>query len=368
MFASLRFVVAAALVAVAGVHGLPQTTTVTSPVPTQNPSTIKACNNSPTLCSRKYNSISHIGAHNSAFLRDDSTNNSLAGNQFKNATFALDAGLRLLQAQVHLFEGGLRLCHTSCSLLDAGPLQTWLQAVNAWVEKNPNEVVTVLLVNSDSQPAATFDAAFQGAGLAKHGYVPAAAGPMSDWPTLQSMIDSGGRVVSFVTNMDSTVQYPYLIPEFNYVFETQFEVTDITGFNCSLHRPSNIGSATDALGKGYLSLVNHFKYQRIIGPILVPDVDALSVVNSAATSAVGNLGRHVETCQSEWSRAPNFVLVDFWNQEDPIAAVDKLNAVTDLQGRQTIATTPPRSGAGRRGGSLEHGALLAFMAVALLLI
>jgi hypothetical protein len=40
-----------------------------------------ACNNSPDLCRRSYSSITHLGAHDSPFLRDESTNFSDSGNQ-----------------------------------------------------------------------------------------------------------------------------------------------------------------------------------------------------------------------------------------------------------------------------------------------
>jgi hypothetical protein len=40
-----------------------------------------ACNNSPDLCSKTYGEITHLGAHDSPFLRDSSTSNSVAGDQ-----------------------------------------------------------------------------------------------------------------------------------------------------------------------------------------------------------------------------------------------------------------------------------------------
>lgn len=40
-----------------------------------------ACNNSPELCSRQYNNVTYLGARNSPFLRDDTTDFSTSGNQ-----------------------------------------------------------------------------------------------------------------------------------------------------------------------------------------------------------------------------------------------------------------------------------------------
>lgn len=354
---NLRSLLAATFVGAASVAAAPQTTGAAG----------AACNNSPSLCSRPYNTITHMGAHDAAFLRDASTQNSIAGNQYKNATVALDAGLRLLQAQVHKSDNALRLCHTSCQLLDAGPLQNWLAAINVWMTKNPNEVVTIILVNSDSASASELGAVFQQSGISKYGYTPAGSTATGNWPTLQTMINQNTRLVSYVTNAKYDSSVPYLLPEFNYVFETPFEVTSLDGFNCSLDRPKALGtSGASAVSQNYLSLVNHFKYQQLLAGVLVPDTDQLSIVNSPETSTAGNLGLHLKNCQSEWGARPNYVLVDFWSQENPLAAADALNGVSDFAGRKI--TTEATSKATEQFQGMAKGALLAFCAAALLIL
>lgn len=129
-----------------------------------------ACNNSPSLCNRAYNEITHLGAHNSYALRDDSTGDSLSGNQYLNATVALDAGLRLLQLQTHQGDTPLQLCHSSCDLLDAGPLEDFLGDVNTWMNANPNDVVTLIIVNSDEASPEEFNQALQGSGIGDKAY------------------------------------------------------------------------------------------------------------------------------------------------------------------------------------------------------
>lgn len=345
----------------ATVNSLPQ------PQSDQGSSTT-ACNNSPSLCDRSYNSITHLGGHNSAFLRDESTGNSLSGNQYHNATKALDAGLRLLQAQVHQGNTSLSLCHSSCNLLDAGPLEDWLSAINYWMGENPNDVVTILLVNSAEASADDFGAVFESSGLGQYGYTPATPGATGDWPTLQTMIDNGQRVVPFVTNVQSSPSAPYILPEFDYVFETHFDVLELSGFNCTLDRPSKIDSATSAVTSNYLGLVNHFKYQRLTGTIQLPDIDNLDVVNSAATDAVGNLGTHLDTCNTEWGTQPTFVLVDFFDEGDPLAAVDSMNQLSDVTGRTAVSARGGTSAAGPKARGLEFAALLGFVSAALLLV
>ncbi|CAJ2509819.1 Uu.00g057190.m01.CDS01 [Anthostomella pinea] len=339
-------------------------------------SSTTACNNSPDLCSRAYNKITHMGAHDSAFLRDDSTSNSVAGNQYYNATKALDAGLRLLQAQVHDLNGAIELCHTSCDLLDAGPLQDWLGGIKTWMDANANEVVTLLLVNSDGQSASDFGAVFAGSGIDAYGYTPtsSSSSSSSSWPTLQTMITANTRLVTFVASITADSTYPYLLSEFDHVFETAFEVTSLTGFNCTLDRPSSQSSAASAITAGLMPLMNHFADSLLATSIMIPDVDDIATTNSPSTSQTGALGLHAQTCASQWGVNPTFVLVDFFNEGPAIDTADSLNGVTQATGRETVgagaadAATTTNEGAGGRGGKVGGtGALVAFLVAALLL-
>ncbi|KAI4862159.1 PLC-like phosphodiesterase [Hypoxylon rubiginosum] len=328
-----------------------------------------ACNNSPDLCGRTYNNVTHMGAHDAAFLRDESTSNSIAGNQYYNATVALDTGLRLLQAQVHDLNGVIELCHTSCSLLDAGPLEAWLGDIKSWMDDNPNEVVTLLIVNSDSKDVAEFGSVFSSSGIDTYGYTPSGSG----WPTLQEMITANTRLVTFVASISANTEYPYLLNEFDHVFETAYDVTSLSGFNCTLDRPSSQASAGAAVAAGLLPLMNHFKYDLLAASIEVPDADNIGTTNSPLTSTAGNLGLHAQTCGDEWGTKPTFVLVDFFNEGPAVATADNMNGI-EAVGRSTIADTtvavatsaaatpPPRS------SGMGTGALVAFLVATLVLV
>ena len=296
-----------------------------------------ACNNSPDLCDRAYNDVTYMGAHNIPFLRDESTDHSLAGNQFLNATRALDAGLRLLQGQVHLEnDGELYLCHSLCALLNGGRLSTWLSEVRFWMDQNPNEVVTIVLVNSDDASAAQFAADFQSAGIDQYGFVPSSTGATSNWPSLRTMIDNGTRMVSFIASITPDSTYPYLLPQFAYVFETDFEVLNITEFNCLVDRPSSlveVGGAAAISQSNYMSMINHFAYKPLVADVLIPNVEEIDTTNSESTTTVGALGTHVNQCRSEWGARPNFVLVDFWDRGEVVAVGDSMNSITNGVGR-----------------------------------
>ncbi|CAK7567980.1 MAG: hypothetical protein SEPTF4163_005958 [Sporothrix epigloea] len=70
-----------------------------------------------------------VGAHNSPFA----VQNNIASNQHLTVTQQLDDGIRFLQAQIQYpskdVGDGPHFCHTSCALLDAGPITLWLTEV-----------------------------------------------------------------------------------------------------------------------------------------------------------------------------------------------------------------------------------------------
>ena len=113
----------------------------------------------------------------------------------------LSKDVRYLQAQTHIKNGGVQMCHTTCSELDAGTLTNYLGNIKKFLDQNPNEVVTLLLVNGDFASPTLFDASFSAAGLKNYTFVPSTSPnplPYSAWPTLGAMIASGKRLVVFL--------------------------------------------------------------------------------------------------------------------------------------------------------------------------
>lgn len=175
-----------------------------------------ACNGHPALCDRQYSNVTQIGTHDSAFvgaLPQD--------NQDQTITAQLDAGIRFLQAQTHVNPfGTLSLCHTSCYLLDAGSVASYLVTVKAWLDANPNEVLTLLLTNGDNVNADMFDTAFTTSGIKPYAFIPASSPlPLTAWPTLQDLITANTRLIFFLGNPTpppppppSPYQTPYSTP------------------------------------------------------------------------------------------------------------------------------------------------------------
>jgi hypothetical protein len=309
----------------------------------QTTTTSTACNNSPSLCSRSYGNITHLGAHDSPFVSNSSNKFTSSGNQFYNSTTQLDAGVRLLSAQVHTADASgseLRLCHTDCTLLDGGSLVDWLSSIKTWLDNNPNEVVTVLLVNSVDATTATLGADFVSSGVSKYGYQFPASGAPSTWPTLQSLITANTRLVTFVASLSgNNTAAPYLLDEFTYVWENPYTSTAPSNFSCTPDRPSSVqGSLTTAKSSGRMFLMNHFLDQNQLFGIQTPNVEASSSTNSPDASIIGSLGNAAQTCAAAYGSPPNFVLVDWFNVGPAISTVDSLNGVVSPVGRKNVTT------------------------------
>ncbi|KAL5339489.1 PLC-like phosphodiesterase [Aspergillus crustosus] len=295
-----------------------------------------ACNNSPSLCSKSYGDITHLGAHDSPFLRDESTGNSLAGNQYYNTTVQLDAGVRLVSAQVHDSDSQWRLCHSSCDLLDAGRLRTWLSEIKDWLDANANEVVTVLLVNSDDATASDLHTEFEAANITDYTYTPTSESAPTSWPTLQELIDDGTRLLTFVASLNDKAAAPYLMDEFTYLFENPYDYTSPSNYSCSPERPSSIsGDISAAISANLLPLQNHFLYQTVLLDYQAPNESYVGTTN-ALSGGEGNLGDAASTCETAWGRQAAFILVDFFDKGPAIDTVDSLNGVTNAVGRTNV--------------------------------
>ncbi|TFY50816.1 hypothetical protein EVJ58_g10876 [Rhodofomes roseus] len=226
-----------------------------------------------------------------------------AANQDVNVTQQLEDGIRMLQMQTHNESGTIQLCHTSCLLLNGGTLQTYLQSVKSWMDSNPNEVVSLLIVNSyDNFSPAQYDTVFKAVGLDTLAYSPTSASlTYTNWPTLGDLIDNGKRLVVFLTTQADYTSVPYLIDEFSNVWETAYDLTTTT-FDCNVNRTS--GNSQEQM-----YLINHFLDDEYLG-VLVPDKSDADKTNAA--SGTGSLGAQVTECAAQYSRNPNFMLVDFY--------------------------------------------------------
>lgn len=304
----------------------------TEALPSSLSSRATACNGHAELCNKQYSNVTYIGTHNSYAIGNGLSN--IAANQDQPIATQLNAGVRMLQAQAHQSTSsnsssasGISLCHTSCGLLDGGTLENWLSQVKSWLDSNPNEVISLLLVNSDNLSPATFAKAFDATQMTSLMYQPGSAASSSGgiaknaWPTLQDMISSGKRVVGYLASGADLSSVDYLLPEFSSMWENAYDQTTSGPFNCTIDRS---GQGEDTSSQMYLA--NFFKANSLGSLGTVPDTSAIYTTN-----AEQNILQSSYVCASEHANvAPTFILVDYYDrpQGDVFAAAAQLNGVS----------------------------------------
>ncbi|KAL3420664.1 tat pathway signal sequence [Phlyctema vagabunda] len=281
--------------------------TATSTTSSVQPTNTTPCNNYPEFCARKYSNITEVSAHNSPFVQPGSA----AANQALDVTTQLNDGIRLLQGQMHLVNSTPHFCHTSCDVLDAGPITEYLTTVREWVQVHPYDVITILLGNGPYATVTNYSSFIEQTGLVEYAYVPPQI-PMGleDWPTLASMILSGKRVVFFMDYEANQTAIPWIIDEFSSMYETPFDPVD-RSFPCTAQRPPGVTLESSA---NLMLLMNHnLNYDiNILGnSLLVPNIPLLNVTNS--NEGNGSLGASAEQCTDMWGKPPRWLNVDYYN-------------------------------------------------------
>lgn len=235
-----------------------------------------------------------------------------------------------MQFQTHIVNNTVKLCHTSCDLLDMGLLETYLSTVARWMKSHPYDVVTILIGNYDYALPGNFTEPIRKSGLLDLAYTPPKI-PMAlhDWPTLSTMILSGKRAVLFMDYMANQTAYPWLMDEFSQMWETPFSPTD-RNFPCTVQRPPGL-HPKDIRNRMYLANHNlNLELNFANLNLLIPNTAQLNQTN--AVEGFGSLGRMATNCTSkstysrrskydlhtnigkaDHARPPNFLLVDYYN-------------------------------------------------------
>lgn len=250
-----------------------------------------------------------VGCHNSPFVRPGNT----GSNQALPVKVQLDDGVRFLQAQIQWPANSStpHFCHTSCDLLDAGPITDWLSDVADWVDSHPYDVVTILLGNGNYSEPSMYVPFIEKSGITRFVYdAPLLPMGLDDWPTLENMILRGKRVVMFMDYKADQKKYPWLLDEFSQMWETPFDPTN-RAFPCSIQRPPDL-KPEDAKKRMYL--MNHnlnAEFNVFDIQLLVPNVAKLNETN--APDGYGSVGLAANNCRSDFMRAPNVLNVDYYN-------------------------------------------------------
>ncbi|KAG6908102.1 hypothetical protein DXG01_006139 [Tephrocybe rancida] len=286
------------------------------------------CNGHAELCGRSYGNVTYLGSHDSF---------AFSANPFALArTQEVD-----LSKQLQLGARKTEFCTSATpGLFDGGAVVDYLKIVKTFLDANPNEVLTFIFTNPEGvslpdvwKPA--FDTAgivllpryFASPNLLYVGITPLAYVPPSRpvsrgaWPTLGQLIDQGKRVVVFLDagadGSDGGV-VDFILPQFDMVFEDPFSPTD-PAFPCRVDRISGPLAPAD-----HENLINHNLNTNVI-----PIGDGVLISDRAdapTTNSVASILAHANGCAPFVSgRAPNFVLLDYVNVGEGLAAVNKLN-------------------------------------------
>ena len=198
-------------------------------------------------------------------------------------------------------------------MLDAGPLVHFFTTVARWLTSHPTDIVTILIGNGDDRPPTDFGAPLIDSGLNKFVYTPPTASLTLDaWPTLAEMIDANTRCVVMLDYGADFALAPWLIGEFDgTMWETPFSPTD-PDFPCIAQRPPDM-PRDERLSR--LIMMNHnLNSNWSIGgnEVLIPNLRDIDKTN--ADHGKGSVGAAMDLCTDTWGRAPNFLLVDFYNR------------------------------------------------------
>ncbi|CAG8577521.1 13119_t:CDS:2 [Cetraspora pellucida] len=319
----------------------------------------QVCNGYTEFCSKPYSQIAFVATHNSYAYGSVP-----AANQNYDISIQLKDGVRVFLLDGHNSTKGsdIELCHSSCNLLDTGTAANTLKNITSFLQKNPNEVITIFWENYDKIDPLRYKAEYDKANLTQYCFTQPVGGT---WPTMSKIIQSGQRVINFIDTNANTNTVPWLMPEYSYVFETPFDNSDPNAWQCTVDRPKDQPQQ--------LYLVNHFLYTVVQGlgsPVEVP------VRQNASSTNSNNLAKHVQNCSNVFDgKIPNFVAIDFYDQgQDNVnvfSVVADLNKVTYTPQTYGNGTSPSGSKKSSASDLKVNGlfsAVIALMGVATFII
>lgn len=263
----------------------------------EDPPIPDTCNGHVALCDRPLDQVTLPGTHNSMSNAD-------AGwgfpNQQHGLTRQLEDGVRALMLDTYRTEDGLVLCHSVCEL-GQQPLGEGLGEIARFLDQNRGEIVVIVF--QDAIPVEDTVGALEDAGLAQLAYTRDPSAP--EMPRLRQLIDANTRLV--VSTESAGPPPDWVHHAWDLIVDTPYSFESADAFTCAQNRGSP---------ENPLLLVNHW----LSTPL--PTQAGAAEVNQAAV-----LGARADACAAEWGRPINLLAVDFYEQGDLFAVVDRLNRV-----------------------------------------
>jgi hypothetical protein len=320
-------------VAVAAAAALAVTIFVPGPTASGGKDDARRCNGSAQLCDRHYDQVTSLATHNSMSTTQDRFFSPL---QDPDLITQLDAGARGLLVDSYRWETpeeigtrladanldpavtrtltgivdkvaparpGLWFCHVLCRS-GAIPMVDTLKRINEWLDRNPDEVVTMVI--QDAITGVETEQAFKDAGLVDKIATPP-ADPEGKWPTLGKMIETNKRLVVFAERADGPA--PWYRNFYKYGMETPYSYATPAEMNCVPNR-----GGTDK----NLFLLNNFI-----------TAGGGSRTDAGLVNSEQFVLDRARKCEKERGHTVNFVAVDFATIGQARRAVDTLNVTRD---------------------------------------
>jgi hypothetical protein len=289
------------------------------------------CNGFSEFCDRKYSDGSLIGANNSP----------LEGPDFKDMFYQqltvpeqLGRGARFLSAEIYNKNGEISVCHKYCTKgAQAVPtckrsLESFLQDVNTFLRGHVNEVVTLRLINGDNRDIKDLDDAFTTSKLKDLAFSPGAGPlpvPLDAWPTYGDLISNKKRLIVFLDSGAAPSNYPYILPQNDYFFETAKD---------ELRKCDAVPS--DAKTQGKMYMMNHNGETSYSGDFCLRPVSPTFVnlfnravkpptipIPGVKPPAPLEIVQHANTCKGKFAKYPTVVWLNSINlPEKPLLLPD----------------------------------------------
>ncbi|MCB9638176.1 MAG: phosphatidylinositol-specific phospholipase C domain-containing protein [Myxococcales bacterium] len=249
--------------------------------PDQN--TSNACVGSPNFCSLRYDQMLFPMAHNAMSTAEEKWELPL---QNWSLSKQMQQGVRGLMLDTYEKDGQLWLCHGYCEL-GKKLLKDGLSEIKDFLEKNPREIITIEF--EDHAPADKTVQIFRDIGLDALTHTQSKD---ATWPTLLAMIQSNKRLVVLADNEGGTIQdAPWYHKTWQLAWDNPYAAKKVEDFDCTRGRGDQANR---------IFIMNHF----ITAPLGLPEHAMKANTRDALT-------QHVEQCQKELQRLPNFIAVDF---------------------------------------------------------
>ena len=311
-------------------------------VPAAASATGRPCNGSTELCDRTLDQVVLPGTHNSM---SNSESGWLLPNQTYSISDQLEMGVRALLFDTHYGAANLEgkivkipksegrvthaqtfLCHEYCQL-GAVDLTEELGRIKDFLVANPREVFT--FINQDGISPEDFATAVTNSGLLPYVY----QGPVTTFPTLGQMVDSGQRIVMLAEQESAGVPWYHNAYD-GAVMETPYDFKDPNnGPYGGLVDPEKLNE-TCKPNRGSegapLFLMNHW-----VTTGVTPDINKMAIVNTKEA-----LVARARACETRRGKLPNILAVDFFGTGDLLGATRELNGVV---AKPYLEVTPPKA-------------------------